>query len=261
MKKLFILCLAPSLLWANERGVDIQKWVEVTPPKGYVLSLDLHHEKMCANIWSKQIKEFSKMNPHIKNPDLILVNQKIQVQDCRIEEKEVQAVAEIKEEKPSKSKDDSWFIGAYAGASLLGAKSGDTAKSGYTMGVKVGRSIELKNKTLSLAGGYLYNQMETRDRDNNLGAYEITTKALTAEAALHYAMSEKLKLGPKALILAGKDVSFSESQASQNVSAYLGADGLYNLSRNLDLEMNIQQRVDDWSRVNILGNLGLRVSF
>lgn len=74
-------------------------------------------------------------------------------------------------------------------------------------------------------------------------------------------MSEKMKLGPKALILAGKDVSFKESNSNQALSAYIGADGLYKLSRNIDLEMNLQQRLDDLSRINILGNIGLRVSF
>jgi len=71
MKKLLLLTLVPQLLWVQSRSPEIKRWVEVIPERGYVLSIDLHNEKMCSNIWSKQIKEFSKMNPHIKNPDLI----------------------------------------------------------------------------------------------------------------------------------------------------------------------------------------------
>ena len=95
MKKIFLALLVPQLLWANShsRSDEIQKWVDVNPEKGYILSVDLHHEKMCSKIWTKQLREFKKMNPHIKDPNMILVHQKIKVQDCRVEIKEVPQVA------------------------------------------------------------------------------------------------------------------------------------------------------------------------
>jgi hypothetical protein len=75
------------------------------------------------------------------------------------------------------------------------------------------------------------------------------------------AVSEKWQLGPKAMIVASEDVSFKEVQEKRALGAYLGADALYALSKDLKLEFNIQQRVDNLSRVHLLGNIGLRLDF
>lgn len=265
MKKIFLALLVPQLLWANshQRSEDIQKWVDVNPEKGYILSVDLHYEKMCSKIWTKQLKEFKKMNPHIKDPNMILVHQKIKVQDCRMEIKEVEPeVAQeiIKKEEPQKPK-PKWFIGAFGGGALIGGKSGDTSKSGYNLGIKIGQKIPMKNKQLSLAVGYMFNEIETRDRNNSLGAYEVRTEMLTAEASLLSKISEKVELGPRLLMLAGKDVSFTEEQDGRQFGLYLGAESLYKLSDKWDIELNLQQKIDDLSRINMLGNIGLRLSF
>ena len=138
MKKILVSLLLTNLAWANSHSEEIQKWVDVKPQKGYILSVDLHNEKMCSKIWTKQIAAFKKMNPHIKNPDLILINQDIKVQDCRVEVQEV-ALKEIESKVAEQPKEKhKWFVGVFGGVSMLGGTNKDTAKNGYSFGMKVG---------------------------------------------------------------------------------------------------------------------------
>jgi hypothetical protein len=260
MKKILLALLIPNLVFAGQRSEEIQNWVEVTPQKGYILSVDLHNEKMCSKIWTKQVKEFKKQNPHIKDPNVILVNQKIKVQDCRVQIKEVEqpVLEQVKAEAVEKPE---WFVGAFGGLSMLGSRSDDTAKNGHNLGIKIGKKFKVDDKKISLAAGYLYNQSKTTDNNNSLGVYEVTTEMFLLEASLLSQMSEKFELGPKVMMVAGKDISLTEQQDSRAVGLYVGAEALYKLSKKVDLELNLQQRIDELSRVNALGNIGIRVSF
>lgn len=258
MKSLLLALIIPQLALAGQRSDQIQSWVEIKAPKGYILSVDLHHEKMCSKIWTKQIKEFKKQNPHIKDPNVILVNQTIKVQDCRVQVQEVSQKV-LEESKPVAIEKPQWFVGVFGGVSVLGSRSDDSAKTGHNLGVKIGQKIKLDDKKLSIAAGYLYNQSKTKD--NSAFEYEVTTDMLLLEASLLSTISKKLELGPKLMMVAGKDVSFTEQQESRALGLYVGAEALYKVSEKVDLEFNLQQRLDDLSRVNALGNVGLRLSF
>lgn len=264
MKKILIaLSLIPSLIFAQTRHEEIQSWVEVTPKKGYILSVDLHYEKMCSKIWTKQLKEFKKMNPHIPNPNLILVNQKIKVQDCRVVVKEATKpeLEEVKKTPEVIHQKLQWFVGVFGGASTIGEKSDDTAKNGISFGAKVGTKTKLGDKDLTLALGYLQNNSKTNDDNNSLGVYEVKTELITIETALLSSFSEKFQLGPKIMLVGGRDTSMTEKQDGHTLGAYIGADALYSLKKDLKLEMNLQHRLDDLSRVHLLGNIGLRFDF
>jgi hypothetical protein len=261
MKKILVLLLSTNLVWASSHIEEIQKWVDVKPEKGYILSVDLNKEKMCSKIWTKQIAAFKKMNPHIKNPDMILINQDIKVQDCKVEVQEVileEIVVKAAEQPKEKH---TWFVGVFGGASMLGGTKKDTAKNGYSFGVKVGTERKMGDMALNIAAGFLQNKSRTKDSDNSLGEYEVTSRLFTLEGSLMSSISEKWQLGPKAMIVASKDVSFKEVRENRALGAYLGADALYALSKDLKLDINIQQRIDDLSRFHLLGNIGLRLDF
>lgn len=153
-----------------------------------------------------------------------------------------------------------WFIGVFGGGSLVSGKDGDTAKSGYNLGAKIGVKIPEKSAQLRIAAGYLYNDIKTQDDNNALGVYEVKTDMLTLEAAVLSSFG-KVELGPVLMMVAGKDISLKEQQKDQGVGLYGGVEGLYKLSPKWDLELNLQQRLDDLSRANVLGNLGVRFSF
>lgn len=260
MKKILLAFLIPNFVWAGQHSSEIQKWTEFTPQKGYILSVDLHQEKMCSKIWTKQLSEFKRRNPHIKDPNMILVNQTILVQDCRVQIQEVSAPV-LEQTKQVVNEKPKWFMGVFTGMSGVGSKSDDTSKSGYNLGVKVGQKFSVDNKKASLALGYLYNKVKTRDDNDSLGVYEVATDMLTLEGSLLYKMNQKFELGPKLMLVAGKDISLMEKEENRALGAYVGAEGLYQLSEKLDLELTLQQRLDDLSRVNAMGNIGLRLSF
>lgn len=262
MKKILIaLAMVPNLVFAQAaRHSEIQSWVEVVAQKGYILSVDLHYEKMCSKIWTQQLKDFKKMNPHIKDPNLILVNQKIKVQDCRVVVKEVEAPVMI-EAKKEEIKKPEWFISAFAGASSLGGKDNDTAKTGYNFGVKAGRHFDVKNKKLAVAIGYLQNNSKTNDGNNSLGVYEVRTDMITLDASLLSSLSDKWQLGPKALAVFSKDVSLKDNQNGEAAGLYVGGEALYKIKDKLKLSLDIQQRLDDLSRLNLMGNVGLKFDF
>lgn len=85
---IFNLSLAPLTFTGassddeNVRTNKILDWEEVNVKKGFILSNHLYHENYCINIWDKQIPEFIKQNPHIKNPDNIAIGSRIKVQRC-----------------------------------------------------------------------------------------------------------------------------------------------------------------------------------
>lgn len=62
-KVILITTLLAQNSMAIAQSSDIQSWEEKIIPKGYILSLDLQKNMECGKIWSKQIKEFKKMNP------------------------------------------------------------------------------------------------------------------------------------------------------------------------------------------------------
>jgi hypothetical protein len=259
MKKFLVVLMIPFSVFA-ERSPEIKSWNEIIPEKGYILSNDLFYEKMCSNIWTKQIQEFKKMNPHISNPDLILVHQKIQVQDCRDSvEEEVALVNPVAVKQQPKEDENPWFVGAYIGGSFLSGKKHDTSKHGYSFGAKIGREHKLEDKTLQWAVGYFENTSYSRTAQDNLGNYKIKTPALSLEAAMLYDVGQKLKVGPMVTALISEDPSMSDSKKYRALSGYIGLDSLYPIYKKFDLEVNIQQAVD--SRVNVLGNVGLKYKF
>jgi hypothetical protein len=106
---------------------NIVEWKKYKVEKGYILSKDLVYQKSCNLIWTKQIGEFQKKNPKIKNPNVLIPNKEIWVQKCKNEEliKELTAKGlnqtEIKEiqEKLSYLIGVDFRFDAYLGVSYL----------------------------------------------------------------------------------------------------------------------------------------------
>jgi hypothetical protein len=245
----------------------IQKWDNQVAEKGYILSLDLLNNKKCSKIWTNQIKAFLRENPHVMDANLILVNEKIKVQDCKIQieeaPKQVESAPVVEPVQVVKAQDflsePNWFVGVFGGLSKLGGRSDDTAKEGSSLGIKVGQVIPLtKYQKLSWALGFMENNSETTDSNNILGAYEVKSRMFTGEAEYLFSVW-KLALGPKAMIVAGDDTSFREQGDKKPLGLYLGAALLAPITQSLDFEVDFQQRAED--RLNILGNIGLRFNF
>lgn len=261
MKKIIKGFIFSSALIAQNVNAEVQKWVELIPQKGYILSLDLQNEKKCSNIWSKRIKEFLKENPHIKDANVILINQKIKVQDCRVEIVETEKAEEIKpilveqvEKKPE------WYLKLFLGSSHVSEKDNDSKKYGQNIGFSIGNQSLLGDKKLLVSVGILRNSSETMDKNDQLGVYRITSNFITAESSLLFPV-QKIYAGPKVQILTGEDVSFKEKQDNQKVGLYLGGMISAPLHKNVDVEFDVQQRIDKLDRVNLMSNIGLRFNF
>ena len=266
---LLALVLTPGLVFADERFSEIQSFKETIPEKGYILSVDLHEKKMCSKIWTKQISEFKKNNPQIKNPDFILVHQKIKVQDCRRVKLKPKVYALKKATPPlayeSKEKIEesrpSWFFGIFGGMSFLGGKSDDTAKNGYNVGYKLGKNFFIGDNTLGLSVGYFRNFAETVKSNNPLGDYQTERSIFTLEMSSVQKLGSSFHLGPVFTVVAGKDISLREKEVNTRVGAYFGLASLFDLTKKFQLELNGEQRIDDTSRLNLLTNLGVRFNF
>lgn len=253
---------AQASFGSSKLNSDIKEWKEITIKKGYILSIDLHQEQKCSKIWSKQIKEFKKMNPHIKNPDVLLVNQKIKVQSCKVE------ITEVSDKNEKKIQNDQlienkpqWFFEAFAGVSSLGSTDTDTSKSGKSLGVKIGQNFLYKQNELSLSLGYLRNDSKTKNDNDKLGVYEITTHLITFEGAFHIPLTQKWSFGPELMMATGNDVSMSDNNQSKNLGIFGGLDLLYKIKSGMSIKLNVDQRIDDLSRSNVLTNLGIKINF
>lgn len=264
MKKFLIaLLLTLSIPLHAQPSEDIKSWKEIIPNKGYVLSLDLQNEKHCLKIWSKQIYKFKEKNPHVKNPNKLSIKKKIWVQSCTEDLTNITTDPEFKSLPREEKKEilNQWFLGLYAGYHGLGKGNNDTEKDGHNLGVKAGYSFIGNNQTLSFSLGLLRNQLTTKDRQNDLGAYRVETNLITLETDWLFHMGSKFKMGPVLTLIAGEDVSFTEFNDKKTLGAFGGVDALFSLTKKMQLELNVQQRIDSWERFNMMGNLGLRFNF
>ena len=87
------------------------------------------------------------------------------------------------------------------------------------------------------------------------------TDFINIEAHLNKNLSEKARVGFLLNLVGSEDVSLKENKESQKLGVYVGVESLYKLAPRLDLETNLQQRLDDLSRLNMMVNLGLRFNF
>jgi hypothetical protein len=248
--------LWPSLTYA---GDQIQSWQELKAPKGYILSQDLA-QKSCDHIWSKQIKAFKQANPKVQDPNLILVGQTLKVQSC-----EVPAVSSPTQNVTSLDDSDygrgRWYLGVYTGLNFLSAKHEDTQKAGYNLGFKVGYEFYLPHEfAVGVAAGMFKNSIKTMGI-SALNRYQVDTNFFNIEAHLNKNISAKARVGMLVNLLAADDVSQEDVKLSHNLGAMMGLESLYELNHHLDLETNVQQRIDDLSRINFHWNIGLKYNF
>lgn len=237
-------------------SADTFKWEEVKVKKGYILSLDLD-KKECKNIWSQRIPEFKLKNPLIKDPDVLFIDDNILVQNC------------IPESEPIKESginiEDQQlifpYLSLYTGGSYVSETSADTKKLGYTLGIKLGYDLKLFNDYLriGLAAGYL--QVNSKTVGDSDRSYEVKSHLYNIEAHINREVSEKSHVGGMINLVMGEDISLRESAAGQKVGVYLGVENLYKLSSKIELETNLQHRLDELSRFNFLFNLGLKYNF
>jgi len=262
MKKTIITAV---LAFSQITTASQMKWEEIKVQKGYILSIDLKKNKECKNIWTEQIKAFKAMNPQIKNVNLIRVNKKIKVQNCKIEIEPVKEQVQSPIEKltiAEKKVVDQLFLEVFSGVSFLGEKSKeDSSKQGVSLGAKVGRIVAKEGKKVSMSAGLLVNRSETRDNNDELGVYKLNTAILTLDWSYLVDLSEKLSVGPKLSLGLSDDLSFADVKKEDKAGLYLGLESLIDLKENNSLAISVNQRADDLSRTNILLNFGLRFGF
>lgn len=76
------LGLGPVSYSIEDKTHKVFEWEEIVVAKDFILSKYLYNKNNCNEIWGKQVPDFIKVNPHIKNPDNIQIGQKIKVQKC-----------------------------------------------------------------------------------------------------------------------------------------------------------------------------------
>ena len=253
------LSLTSSLALA--KSSEITEWKQVDVKKGYILSIDIQNNE-CAQIWSKQIKEFKKKNPHIKNPNKIRVGAKLQVQSCKPKD-----VAQIEQSRPKNvSKEDhdvmalNQFIEVYGGISNLANDGSDSGKSGQIIGIRLGYELLVHGShAIAIGLGYFKNSMETSD--SNRPQYKIDNHLASLDVHYNKFLSDRFRLGGLINLVGGNDVSLSDSDKGQRVGLYGGLEGLVMMNKNIDLTLSIQQRLDEISRQNTMSTLGLKFNF
>lgn len=72
----------PSFSYAGTRSSNIIEWTPYTVKKGFILSNETYYKKMCSKTWSKQIPEFLKRNPKVKDANKFWPGDKIMIQTC-----------------------------------------------------------------------------------------------------------------------------------------------------------------------------------
>lgn len=229
---------------AQERSDKIIGWKEISAQAGYILSNDLHYNKKCSKIWTKQIREFKKQNPHIKDPNIIEINQKIKVQECQLPKEiiEVKKVEEIKvtQELPIK-KEKKYFINTFYGMSLVDRIFPDEiGNGGYNIGFKIGRI----NNGFFYSIGHLLNRNNVNEKNQyllNLGVFEDYEK---------FHLETKIELGY------GDDFTLIDKKRKMNYSLYLSP--FWKMTKDLYLGLDLGHGLD---RFNIFLNVGLRIKF
>ena len=83
---LSLICFAMQSFAAETRSPghssEIIDWENMTVEKGFVLSNELYYKQLCSKIWSKQIPEFQKKNPQVKDVNKFWPGDKITIQLC-----------------------------------------------------------------------------------------------------------------------------------------------------------------------------------
>lgn len=256
--------LSSSLAFAKQP--DITGWDDVKAKKGDIVSIQIQKND-CSQIWSKQIKEFKKKNPHIKDPNKIKIGEKLSIQSCKkVSQKNEEPVSIQKSHNDSEYESDSIhlnrFIAIYGGINSLNEDSGDSGKKGSQIGIKLGYELLLiDDKVISAAIGYSQHHMESNDSHGKSPEFAIDNKLINLE--LHYQkyLSRSWRLGGLLNLVSGKDVSFREKNSSQNVGLFGGVEALYSINKKWDIDVNIQQRIDELSRQHLMSNLGLKYNF
>lgn len=88
LKNIIISLLIPSLLYAQEpKSIPIEPVYVID---GFILSLYMQNELECENIYTEEIPLFMKLNPQIKDPDIIKAGQTVRMRICNYFKKEAE---------------------------------------------------------------------------------------------------------------------------------------------------------------------------
>lgn len=254
--------LLNSLAFAGERTVEIKKWEELNAPKGFILSNDLHFVKMCSKIWTFQIKEFKKQNPHVKDPNVISINQKIKVQDCRMEEVAKPTESPVIVSSPIKEKsvksEESKNLFAIISAEYNSANSydKDTKKDGYGLKIEAGKIFSIKHQEeIKASVGLLVNQTKSSEKIDKMISVNIT-----ADGAYLFKVSDKVKLGPNLGLLAGNKAEIKDRDKSPaDIQAFMGVNGVFKLTDKFSIDAKVGNALEN--RLHLLTTVGLQFNF
>jgi len=254
-----IIFVTSSLSYAKQ--VEIVEWNHVNVKKGYILSLDIQKNE-CDKIWSKQIKEFKKKNKHIKNPNIIGVGQKLQVQSCIKKSQPEKQLSQNENKESSDAVRLNKYVSVFGGLSSLAEDSNsDSGKKGYLIGVKIGYEIVISDDhAIAIDLGITKHRMESED-NNNRPEYRVDNNIINL--GLHYNkfISSKMRLGGLMNLATGQNISFRENGNDQYLGLFGGVEALYEINKKWDFEANIQQRIDELTRQHIISNIGIKYNY
>ena len=230
--------------------------------KGYVLSIDLFNKK-CPKIWTKQIPEFKKNNPSVKDPNKLSINQDLKVQNClpekQAEEKALVLSPVAKESLPSKEDKKDYFIILSKQFNKVNAKDGDSEKTGDGYKIDVGAYFKMKEEELlKLSLGYSKN--ESKYDKISFTDLSMENYFLSLDASYLFQFKSFL-VGPDLMLLYSHvGSSFEEGfHEDKQLSPFLGVNGIYNINKTFGIDLKLVNRVED--RLNLWGTIGLEIRF
>jgi hypothetical protein len=244
---------------ATKRFEEIVEWKKVRAKKGYILSNDLYYVQKCTPTWDVHVKEFKKENPHVKNPNVISIDEIITVQTCYSEEvKEVakEDPAPVKQVVEKKKENKKLEIFGLISGQVNKSADGDGNKASQGQGIKleVGKYFKVSEESkIKASVGVLFNKTSLDDSKEE-------TEKTTATADVSYLMkiNEKMSLGPNLGIFTGP--GFEDAKNLGNgISGFAGANLDYKLNDKFHLDLKVQNALE--GRVNINTTFGLGINF
>jgi len=248
--------LSSSIAFSQDYIVE-----KVVPEKGYILSIDLS-EKECKKIWNEQINLFMENNEHVKNPDLILIGQEINVQNCKkvIEEK----IAVKNEDKKDDNSFEFFVIASYLNQ-YTEKKDNDQKKKSEGYKLEIGKYFDIGEDKLKLSLGIVkinsiyYNQDFGLDdkRENGFVTFD--------SSYLIKLSNPKFEVGPHFGIVyqpydessAMKD--YDNKDKDTRISPTIGGNLVYSLNEDWKIDLKMSNRIE--TRINLWSSLGIEYNF
>lgn len=202
-----------------ENTDNVIEWRKHTVKKGYILSRDLVNLKKCNLIWTKQILEFQKMNPEVRNVNVLETDKDIWVQKCQNEDLPIE---ELKAEILTYLINADFRFDVYLGASYL-TKNSHAGGIGIRGNVFESYGFELR--VLNFSQNLLVNGEFEFKNNNNFKQQYVLTLGIMSYSIEDNQINTKTSssaYGTYGYIFRPSDRTVFEIEAGLNVSNNIG---------------------------------------